>query len=78
MRIGQLMASLRRLLLNAVDLREITLVDLILERFEANKLMDTISRAVSLQRLNIVNLSQNHCPIPQIAMLSHLEVHKLI
>lgn len=72
------MASLRRLLLNAVDLREITLVDLILERFEANKLMDTISRAVSLQRLNIVNLSQNHCPIPQIAMLSHLEVHKLI
>lgn len=57
-------------------LRELELVDLVLERFEANGLMDqmAINLSQSLKVLSVVNFTINHCPLQQIAMMSNLEV----
>lgn len=59
---------------------ELELVDLVLERYEANSLMDQISIGLSqsLKVLSIINLTTNHCPLQQISMLSNLEVSIVI
>ncbi|XP_031622465.1 uncharacterized protein LOC116340235 [Contarinia nasturtii] len=76
---GQLIGSFKKLLSKMPNLCELELVDLVLERYEANSLMDQISIGLSqsLKVLSIINLTVNHCPLQQISMLSNLEILKI-
>lgn len=56
-------------------LGDLELIDLVLEKYEANSLMDQLSLSLqSLKQISIINLTLNHCPIQQIMMISNLEV----
>lgn len=74
--LGQLIGSFKKLLPKMQKLCDLELVDLLLERYEANSLMDQMSISLnhSLKVLSAVNLTINHCPLQQIAMMSNLEV----
>ncbi|XP_055317479.1 F-box only protein 39 [Sitodiplosis mosellana] len=76
---GQVIGSFRKLLPKMQKLCQLELVDLVLERYEANKLLDqmSISLSHSLKLLSAVNLTNFHCPLQQIAMMSNLEILKL-
>lgn len=64
------------LLSNLQSLNELALMNLAVERFEANRLLDRLSVALStkIKRLTLINVTANHCSLPQIAMFSNLEV----
>lgn len=74
--IGLIVTALMNLLSNIHNLNELALKNLVVERFEANRLLDRLSVALStkIKRLTLVNLTENHCSLPQIAMFSNLEV----
>lgn len=59
-----------------MHLRSLKLTDLVLERFDANHLLDRISQVSSrsLLRLELINLTTVHCPMTQIGMLTNLQV----
>lgn len=59
---------------------DLQLVDLVLEKYEANSLMDLISLCLNqtLKELVAINLTISHCPLQQIGMLSNLKVHILV
>lgn len=70
------MGSFKRLLPKMPKLNELELIDLVLEKYEANSLMDQLSLCLqSLKQISIINLTLNHCPIQQIMMISTLEVN---
>uniref|UniRef100_A0A182IL67 Uncharacterized protein n=1 Tax=Anopheles atroparvus TaxID=41427 RepID=A0A182IL67_ANOAO len=73
---GQLLAALKRLMLCLTALRSLSLVDLILERYEANHLLDEVleSCCLVLRRLCLVNVTTVHCPIMHIGLFLNLQV----
>lgn len=69
------MGSFKKLLPKMPKLIELELIDLVLEKYEANSLMDQLSLCLqSLKQISIINLTLNHCPAQQIMMISNLEV----
>lgn len=75
---GELMGSFKKLLPKMQKLRELELNDLVLEKYEANRLMDQMSLCLhSLKQVTLTNLTINHCPLQQITMLSNLKVNFL-
>lgn len=58
------------------NLTELKLTDLVLDRYEANSLMDRASICLnqSLKQFKAINFTLNHCPLRQIGMLFNLEV----
>lgn len=57
-------------------LHELKLIDLVLERYQANSLMDAISLRLNhtLNELTLVNLTACHCTVQQIGTLDNLKV----
>ena len=73
---GQLLAALKRLMLCLTNLHSLSLVDLFLERYEANHLLDEVleSCCLVLRRLCLVNVTNVHCPIMHIGLFLNLQV----
>lgn len=73
---GQLLASLKRLMLNLPNLQTLKLVDLMLERYEANHLLDEVLDAccLVLKRLHLINVTLVHCPVMHIGLFLNLQV----
>ncbi|XP_035919184.1 uncharacterized protein LOC118517306 [Anopheles stephensi] len=73
---GQLLAALKRLMLCLTNLQSLSLVDLFLERYEANHLLDEVleSCCLVLRRLCLVNVTSHHCPIMHIGLFLNLQV----
>lgn len=65
-----------QLLPHLKDLSELAVLNMSVERFEANRLLDCISLALSakLKHLTLVNLTERHCSLAQIGMFSNLQV----
>lgn len=77
--LGLIVTALIKLLTSSQNLSELILVDLAVERYEANRILDHLSVTLSqqLKRLSLINLTSNHCFLTQIAMFSNLKVSKL-
>lgn len=77
--LGSIVTALIKLLSSSHSLTELILADLAVERYEANRMLDHLSVALSqrLKRLSLINLTNNHCFFTQIAMFSNLQVYKL-
>lgn len=73
---GQLLAALKRLMTNLTNLQTLKLVDLMLERYEANHLLDEVleSCCLVLKRLYLINVTMVHCPIMHIGLFLNLQV----
>ncbi|XP_055610957.1 LOW QUALITY PROTEIN: uncharacterized protein LOC129757692 [Uranotaenia lowii] len=73
---GQLLAALKRLMRNLPKLHTLKLVDLILERYEANHLLDEVLEmcCMVLRRLHLVNVTMVHCPVMHIGLFLNLQV----
>lgn len=74
------MSTFKKLLTRMSKLCDLILVDLVLEKYEANSLMDVISLQLnqSMKEFTAINLTVNHCPFQQVAMLSNLKVGPFI
>lgn len=70
------MNSFKQMLSETKKLREFELFDLVLDKYEANSLMDHICLCLnqSIKILSVINLTINHCPLQQVSMLTNLEV----
>ncbi|XP_055535829.1 uncharacterized protein LOC129724722 isoform X2 [Wyeomyia smithii] len=73
---GQLLAALKKLMLNLPNLQTLKLVDLMLERYEANHLLDEVLEAccLGLKRLHLINLTMVHCPVMHMGLFLNLQV----
>lgn len=73
---GQLVASLKQLCSHLPMLSYLELIDLVLQRYEANHLMDEVSRVCSrsLCILSSINITTVHCPLLQIGLMDKLKV----
>lgn len=73
---GQLLAVLKSLLANLTKLKSLKLVDLVLERYEANHLLDEVldSCCTILRYLNLINVTTVHCPILHIGLFLNLQI----
>lgn len=78
--VGQLMSTFKNLLKRMSKLCDLRLIDQVLEKYEANSLMDVISLQLnkSMKEFTAINLTVNHCPFQQIAILSNLKVSPFI
>lgn len=77
--LGSIVTALIKLLSISHNLTELILVDLAVERYEANRLLDHLSITLNqrLKRLSLINLTNNHCFLTQIAMFSNLQVYRI-
>lgn len=78
-RTGQLLASLKRLLRSLRSLHTLRLVDLMLERYDANHLLDELVQSGSacsqtLRTLHLINVTTVHCPIMHVGLFFNLRV----
>lgn len=73
---GQLLKGLKELLQRLTDLHTLKLVDFVLERFEANHLLDEVvcSCCTKMRVLNLVNVTTTHCPIMHVGLFLNLQV----
>ena len=73
---GQLLKTLKDLMLQLTDLTSLKLVDLMLERYEAKHLLDEVleSCSMALRKLYLVNVTILHCPIMHVGLFFNLEV----
>ncbi|XP_053685778.1 uncharacterized protein LOC128735313 [Sabethes cyaneus] len=73
---GQLLAALKKLMLNLPNLQTLKLVDLMLERYEANHLLDEVLEAccLGLKRLHLINVTMVHCPVMHMGLFLNLQV----
>lgn len=72
---GELLRTLRTLLMNLINLRNLKLVNLNLQRFEANHLLDEVLESCGfiLKSLYLVNVTRTHCPIMHVGLFFNLE-----
>lgn len=73
---GQLLKGLKELMLRLTDLHTLKLVDFVLERFEANHLLDEVvcSCCTKMRVLNLVNVTTTHCAIMHVGLFLNLQV----
>ncbi|XP_058833552.1 uncharacterized protein LOC131691285 [Topomyia yanbarensis] len=73
---GQLLAALKKLMYNLPHLQTLKLVDLMLERYEANHLLDEVLEAccLVLKRLHLINVTMVHCPVMHIGLFLNLRI----
>ncbi|XP_032596900.1 uncharacterized protein LOC6568986 [Drosophila grimshawi] len=73
---GQLLKGLKELMLRLSDLHTLKLIDFVLERFEANHLLDEVvcSCCTKMRVLNLVNVTTTHCPIMHVGLFLNLQV----
>ena len=72
---GQLLAGLKRLMLNLQELKSLKLTDLMLVRYDANHLLDEVLESCStgLKQLHLINLTKVHCPIMHVGLFFNLK-----
>lgn len=75
---GQMLASMKKFMALINELKTLKLVDLMLERYEANHLLDEVleSSCMSLKHLNLINVTMYHCPIMHVGLFLNLQVSK--
>lgn len=73
---GQLLKTLKALLYELNRLRVLTLVDLMLERYEAKHLLDEVLEScnMALKELCLINVTNTHCPIMHVGLFFNLRV----
>lgn len=73
---GQLLKTLKALMFELNNLKSLTLVDLMLERFEAKHLLDEVLESCSmvLSNLCLINVTNTHCPIMHAGLFFNLRV----
>lgn len=78
--LGQLIAAFKQFYSKCKALKRLELIDLVLERYEANKLFDVIARGNvhNVKMLLAINVTIVHCPLIQIGMFHCLQVNALI
>lgn len=71
-----MVASLKQLFPHLPWLSYLELIDLVLQRYEANQLMDEASRACgrTMLVLHAINITTVHCPLLQIGLMAKLKV----
>lgn len=76
---GQMLASIKKFMALITQLKTLKLVDLMLERYEANHLLDEVleSSCMSLKALHLVNVTMYHCPIMHVGLFLNLQVGHL-
>ena len=74
---GQLLKTLKDLMLQLTNLKTLKLVDLMLERYEAKHLLDEVLESCNmvLRTLFLVNVTILHCPIMHVGLFFNLEVN---
>lgn len=77
---GQLLNALKQLLSKLQHLETLRLIDLCLERYQANHLLDTVHRQClhTLRILHIVNVTIVHCSILDVGLFSNLQVFSIV
>lgn len=78
-RVGQLLAALKRLLTNLTQLKTLKLIDLMLQRYDANHLLDEVlhSCCLGLKVLHLINVTSVHCPIMHAGLFLNLKVQEI-
>ncbi|CAD7088896.1 unnamed protein product [Hermetia illucens] len=73
---GELLLALKKLMAKLDNLRILKLIDLVLERFEANHLLDEVldSCCTQLRVLYLVNTTTVHCPIMHVGLFVNLQI----
>lgn len=77
---GQLLAALKRLLVQLTQLRTLRLVDLQLERYDANHLLDELVQNTgsacgrTLHTLHLINMTACHCACLHVGLFFNLRV----
>ncbi|CAG9808064.1 unnamed protein product [Chironomus riparius] len=73
---GSLLKTLKCLMFELNELRNLKLIDLMLERYEAKHLLDEVleSCEMALQSLYLVNVTSTHCPIMHVGLFFNLKV----
>lgn len=73
---GQMLASMKKFMSLINELKTLKLVDLMLERYEANHLLDEVleSSCMSLKHLHLINVTMYHCPIMHVGLFLNLQV----
>ncbi|XP_055920996.1 F-box only protein 39 [Eupeodes corollae] len=73
---GQLLKCLKNLMTQLTQLRVLKLIDFVLERYEANHLLDEVldSCFSHMRVLNLVNVTTTHCPIMHVGLFANLRV----
>jgi F-box protein 39 len=73
---GSLLKTLKALMFELNRLRNLKLIDLMLERYEAKHLLDEVleSCEMVLQNLCLVNVTVTHCPIMHVGLFFNLKV----
>lgn len=74
--LGQIITLLVKLMQTLNAITDLQITNLMMERYEANKLMDTISIHINrtIKKLSLINLTMNHCRLHQLDMFTKLEV----
>lgn len=73
---GSLLKTLKCLMMELDRLRNLKLINLMLERYEAKHLLDEVleSCEMALQNLCLVNVTSTHCPIMHVGLFFNLKV----
>ncbi|XP_037953732.1 F-box only protein 39-like [Teleopsis dalmanni] len=73
---GQLLQGLKHLLSRLKNLRTLKLIDFVLNRFEANHLLDEVLETCcnKMRVLNLVNVTTGHCPIMHVGLFFNLQI----
>lgn len=73
---GQLLKTLKALLLELNRLKQLKLIDLMLERYDAKHLLDEVLETCNfvLRHLALVNVTKTHCPIMHAGLFFNLQV----
>lgn len=74
--LGKLLYALKRLMRNLSSLRDLRLVDLMLDTNEALQLLDDVcySHCLTMQSLELVNISKVQCPLLHVGVFLNLQV----
>jgi F-box protein 39 len=72
---GDLLKTLKNMLTELTKLRSLKLIDLNLERYHANHLLDEVieSCGTSIRNLHLINPTLTHCPILHVGLFFNLE-----
>lgn len=74
--LGQITALLVTLMQKLNEINDLQINNIMLERYEANKLLDIISIHLNqkIKKLSLINLTTNHCRLHQLDMFTKLQV----
>lgn len=80
MQIGKLLDAVKRLMENLPSLRDLQLVDLMLDSDEALRLLDQVcySHCLTMKRMVLINISKVQCPLLHVGVFLNLQVCRVL